>query len=223
MNFVSFTPGTSFDMKSNLGIGHERAILYCLLERAWGIRNRDSAISVLAGNMNIEGFKSLVRWVQQNQKIDSTLSEAFTQMAAEAIDLRERFNWLRGRLGAETWSDEVSHERNLWVGEMRTLLARSCLSAPTGLDHPGRVPEIQTSPGQRGAAQRVERVGRRLFRYAPARVLLLSATPYKMYTLSHEADTDDHYKDFVQTLRFLDPSRPSSRNSYGTGEGNSFA
>ena len=34
------------------------------------------------------------------------------------------------------------------------------------------------------------------------RTLLLSATPYKMYTLSHESD-DDHYRDFLQTVRFL--------------------
>ena len=34
------------------------------------------------------------------------------------------------------------------------------------------------------------------------RVLLLSATPYKMYTLNHETQ-DDHYKDFLNTLKFL--------------------
>src|SRR6185295_15151287 len=33
-------------------------------------------------------------------------------------------------------------------------------------------------------------------------VLLLSATPYKMYTLTQEAD-EDHYQDFLQTARFL--------------------
>ena len=33
--------------------------------------------------------------------------------------------------------------------------------------------------------------------------MLLSATPYKMYTLSHEAD-DDHYRDFLKTIDFLE-------------------
>ena len=36
---------------------------------------------------------------------------------------------------------------------------------------------------------------------ARARVVLLSATPYKPYTLAHEGE--NHYKDFVETLRFL--------------------
>ena len=34
------------------------------------------------------------------------------------------------------------------------------------------------------------------------RTLLLSATPYKMYTLSHETD-DDHHRDFLRTVEFL--------------------
>lgn len=46
-------------------------------------------------------------------------------------------------------------------------------------------------------------LARGLFDYEDARVLLLSATPYKMYTLPHEVATDDHYKDFVRTARFL--------------------
>ena len=34
-----------------------------------------------------------------------------------------------------------------------------------------------------------------------ARVLMLSATPYKMYTLSNE--DENHYSDFIETLGFL--------------------
>ena len=49
-------------------------------------------------------------------------------------------------------------------------------------------------------------LAQRLFEYEDShtkvRTLLLSATPYKMYTLSHESD-DDHYRDFLQTVRFL--------------------
>ena len=33
-------------------------------------------------------------------------------------------------------------------------------------------------------------------------MLLLSATPYRMLSLDHETD-DDHYADFMETLRFL--------------------
>jgi hypothetical protein len=46
-----------------------------------------------------------------------------------------------------------------------------------------------------------------LFSYSDAqsstKVVLLSATPYKMYTLSHEAAADNHYEDFLRTIQFL--------------------
>ncbi len=50
-------------------------------------------------------------------------------------------------------------------------------------------------------------LARQLFDYESAdghaRTLLLSATPYKMYTLAAESDHDDHYGDFVKTTEFL--------------------
>ena len=46
-------------------------------------------------------------------------------------------------------------------------------------------------------------LARGLFTFRQARVLLLSATPYKMYTLADECETDDHFRDFVQTIAFL--------------------
>jgi hypothetical protein len=54
----------------------------------------------------------------------------------------------------------------------------------------------------------MSRLAHRLFDYedpdaGPARVMLLSATPYKMYTMHHEAEAEDHYADFIRTLRFL--------------------
>ena len=47
-------------------------------------------------------------------------------------------------------------------------------------------------------------LARELFDYPDVRVLLLSATPYKMYTTADEAAGEDHYADFVRTLRFLE-------------------
>ena len=35
INFISFTPGTSFDLKSNLGVAQERVLLYWLLKDIW--------------------------------------------------------------------------------------------------------------------------------------------------------------------------------------------
>ncbi|MGH7488820.1 MAG: DEAD/DEAH box helicase, partial [bacterium] len=53
------------------------------------------------------------------------------------------------------------------------------------------------------------------------RVLLLSATPYKAYTLAQEEAEDNHYEDFLRTVEFLDPDVPrhqsfcTNLSSYG--------
>lgn len=51
-----------------------------------------------------------------------------------------------------------------------------------------------------------------MFNYSPdLRVLLLSATPYKMY--ASDEDEEDHYGDFLRTLKFLMPEAPARLQS----------
>ena len=94
--------------------------------------------------------------------------------------------------------------RRRFVAKLRKLLAHSCLDALEPdlvvLDEFQRFRELlnpRTTSGE---------LARRLFEYEDSntrvRTLLLSATPYKMYTLNHETD-DDHYRDFLRTVRFL--------------------
>ena len=52
------------------------------------------------------------------------------------------------------------------------------------------------------------RLAHELFNQPTARVLLLSATPYKPYTLAEESTTDDHQTDLLATLQFLANGRP---------------
>ena len=50
---------------------------------------------------------------------------------------------------------------------------------------------------------KARRLAKAIFDHPDAKVLLLSATPYKMYTLPDEPEGDDHYRDFTRTVRFL--------------------
>ncbi len=44
VNFVSFTPGTSFDLKRSGGIARERALLYWMLKDAWKLMQKLSHV-----------------------------------------------------------------------------------------------------------------------------------------------------------------------------------
>ncbi len=65
------------------------------------------------------------------------------------------------------------------------------------LDEFQRFKDLLT-PGTPGA-----QLAHAIFEQKTARVLMLSATPYKMYTLPDEPEGDDHYKDFRDTITFL--------------------
>jgi hypothetical protein len=94
----------------------------------------------------------------------------------------------------------LHEERYALIGQLRQTLARVCLDALEPnlviLDEIQRFRDLLD--GEEDAAE----LARALFNYQNVRILLLSATPYKMLSLDHEAE-DDHYPDFLRTLDFL--------------------
>jgi hypothetical protein len=215
LNFVSFTPGTSFDLKSSMGQGNERVVLYWLLRRAWGLRGI-APLNVLKGTMGAERFRHRVDEFDES-RLDEALAEAFVGNLAAHVqqamqqgqpDLRTRFDELCAVYSRadRNVSYESQRQRSALVGELRALLARTCLRAL----EPDLIilDEFQRFKHLLQGDDEASMLAQGLFSYSDehssARVLLLSATPYKMYTQSHEAD-DDHYQDFMKTLRFLTP------------------
>jgi hypothetical protein len=217
LNFVSFTPGTSFDLKSSLGNIQERALLYWLLQKAWTLKGK-SSLNVLQGNAEPVNFRRAVRQLRRNHDIDESLSDEFAQALDRHVEaarergepeIKARFDELCNRFGRirKHIPARDARDRLAMVGELRGLLAATCLIAL----QPDLIilDEFQRFKDLLDGTDRAGDLARGLFEYEAARVLLLSATPYKMYSLSHEAATDDHYKDFVRTVKFLysDPNQ----------------
>ena len=213
LNFVSFTPGTSFNLQSGLGTAEERALLYWLLNKAWKLQGA-APLNVLQGASGVESFRKLVSSFRWRHDIDSSLADQFAESLDDHVkkavecdkpDLRTRFTDLCGRF-ARTRKHiprADSEDRLRFVGELRNILAATCLKAL----EPDLIilDEFQRFKHLLDGTDKASDLARELFDYEDARVLLLSATPYKMYTLSHEAEIglDDHYKDFVRTFKFL--------------------
>ncbi len=225
LNFISFTPGTSFDLKSNLGIGEERALLYWLLKKAWGLRSK-GALNVFQGDKDTDSFRRLVDLFPYKEKIDKALAQSFVEKldrhiaAAQRdgqLDIRTRFNELCDRFAYSRKRKNRPREdrgsRNQFIGELRGLLAETCLAAL----QPDLIilDEFQRFKHLLDEDDPASTLARELFAYSDehsqARVILLSATPYKMYTLHEEAD-EDHYKDFLSTVKFLQKDAQQSSN-----------
>jgi hypothetical protein len=214
VNFISFTPGTTFDMKSRGGLSDERRVLYWLLQGA-GLDLHERGLARL-----LQG--SIVKWAtwhdllhrdsefmnKHRVRIEGKLGRRFRDQVRHDAKLVARLQAL-----CTTFAEDFDHaNRHHWdaryglIGELRTRLARVCVDALEPdlvvLDEFQRFKHLLDGDDEAAQLARVLWSYRGTGEDPPARTLLLSATPYKMVTLDHEGD-DDHYKDFVKTTRFL--------------------
>lgn len=201
-NFVSFTPGTSFDLKSRCGRKDERIVLLKMLEKAGLRQNPRGLHNLLQDSVQRKNWcKDVENW---NLHIDREIRRQFIVRIRKDEDLRsdlrrlsERFSDRR-RLRNIPW--ELRNARLDLVERLRRTLASVCIDALK----PNLVilDEFQRFRELLGGESEAARLARDLFNCQDVRVLLLSATPYKMLSLDHEEE-DDHYPDFLKTLEFL--------------------
>lgn len=216
LNFVSFTPGTSFELKSSGGIAEERALLFWMLRDAWGLDD-SRASRPFEGTSGRKGFQYWVERVGaefEAGQVHREVAEAFVESVRQKPELRRTYRQLlKAMPPRRRVPDELRRQCLPWISELRQTLAETCLHWLQPdliiLDEFQRFKELLK--GDSDNASHAAQLADHLFRYqeesgdpeTAARVLLLSATPYKMFTQSREAGHDDHYEDFHGTLNFL--------------------
>lgn len=214
LNFIALTPGTSFEQTGGGGRIEERVLLYCLLDRAWKLNGARAPIYVMQDYAKTATFERALAGFDE-KRINEQLADAFVaalnrQVASEKSagikDLRARFEELcRAFSRVDSKPDgDATKVRTRFIGELRRLLARVCLAALEPdliiLDEFQRFKHLLEEDTEAGE------LARDLFDSQAgqgARVLLLSATPYRALSLHHETE-DNHYEDFVSLLEFLE-------------------
>jgi hypothetical protein len=197
INFVSFTPGTTFDLKSGGGVMAERRVLYRMLRDDFDL-SRTGLLNLLQATAGKDRWRT---YAEQPIELDRDLERAFhrelrqdRELLTKLREATEDFHRYRD------FTSEESSRRYRMISKLRRTLARACVGALEPdlviLDEFQRFKQLLH--GDDEAAQ----LAQALFQHPGARVLLLSATPYKMLTLHHETD-EDHYEDFHRTLEFL--------------------
>lgn len=206
VNFISLTPGTTFDLRSATGVTQERALLCHLLRdlvaRPRGLHN---LLQVTAG---VDGWNRAVDSLTL-EGVDKRIIERFRRDVRADRDLFEELERVcelfpRRR---DAYPPEMTQPRNSLVSRLRAKLSHACVDALQPdliiMDEFQRFRDLLH--GDSDAAI----LARELLDYAggdghAARTLLLSATPYRMLTLTgDEPDEGDHYQDFLETVSFL--------------------
>ena len=203
VNLIALTPGTSFNSASAEGVIEERIILYRMLRHAWGASVGVRRNVFLGGLQSVDRFRDYERWIPERQ-IDAGIMQRFAGAVGDiGSNLQQEFLDLSDALARNRTGETLAHRRR-FVSGLRRLLANACLDAMEPdlviLDEFQRFRELLNPDTESGE------LAQRLFEYEDShtkvRTMLLSATPYKMYTVSHEVD-DDHYRDFLNTVEFL--------------------
>ena len=205
VNLVSFTPGTSFDMGWQTGKAEERAMLFLLLERMIDLsgHRRRAALNLLRGQVgHYDRFLAIVAQLERElgPDIDPVVERGFRK-AARSKSLVREFDGLVDELGRRQNVPNTMREQiRKLTGKMRAELAR--VSTETLEPDLVILDEFQRFRHLLDDTTDAGQLAHHLFNYPDARVLLLSATPYKPFTYAEEGD-DDHHRDFIRTLTFL--------------------
>lgn len=210
-NLVSFTPGTSFDLGHTGGQAIERAMIMLALQQilSLGGWDRRAAMRLLMGNVReFKTFEGEVNRLASDMEagFDPSILAKFTRNVGP--DGLENLRWLITRMGRrKRIPRDIKHLVWTTIGQLRTALAAASIHALEPdlviLDEFQRFRQLLNPSSAAG-----ELAGQ-LFAYEAAKVLLLSATPYRPFTLAAEQD-EDHAKDLFRTLDFLARGRPDA-------------
>lgn len=210
LNFVSFSPGTSFNVGESGGKAAERVLLY------WMLRSQISGVGskywlrFFRGGTGFGNFQRQVNWFDQST-IPVAMSKALVRelevlpgkngcgtLMEELVECVERF-----KRKDDDWQPDyaLSSWRYNLIGRMRHQLARAAVAAL----EPDLIilDEFQRFTTLLHGDDQGSELARALFDHGDAKLLLLSATPFKMYTLPDDAEGEDHYDSFLETVEFL--------------------
>lgn len=223
VNFISLTPGTSFNESQRLGNAEERAFLFLMLEKLLGERETRTdpkffsetdiarAIELLRGNAGKDGFYYQITRLDRKDvaSIPRAVVTNFRKKATERGLIR-RF---KAALRSDVPTDELRQEMPSLIGDLRLVLAEvglECLEPDVIIiDEFQRFQDLlYGAKNDAEASSAVEELAGQFLNYHGAKLLLLSATPYKAHTSARAEDSEDHAQEFTELLGFLSQDDP---------------
>lgn len=222
VNLIAFTPGTSLRLGYATGRVEERALLHWMLshivDRLWLMQQ--PVVEFFRDSVGYDRFANRLEWDWSRPSLEDHLIADFTRHITTdpgpfgGTLLGDLLNELDHWLTCEVPSEDMRRRRTRLIGELRMTMAHTAVRrlAPdlVILDEFQRFKDL--FPGARsggdGDYTDAQRLAQKIITHANAKSLVLSATPYKMFTLPDELDEEDHHQDFHDTIAFLaGPSR----------------
>lgn len=205
---IPLTPATSFSMTSGCGIQEERALMYAHLWRLPMFRkHKENLCQLLAYEARKNWLGNVKEYEKRVQRCDSNGSSYISEMSLELTRQFEANNELMESIAAACRNKgtlEKSQVR-VMINSLRRVFAQISLDKLEPdlviMDEFQRFRNlIAPSDDEQGM------LTKHFLKDTAIKVLLLSATPYKLYSTLEEMSLDedaDHYKEFLEVMEFL--------------------
>ncbi len=205
----SFTPGTSLSVGRGMGVRKERSLLLYLLLKAEVAKNSRVWREYFRGGCTRSDWEEVFMLSHLKRVFEGVEEKYATNFVARLNqmrlpDLEDKRDCLVTE-NFEKWvCSSAPKQKRLVIGKLRECLATVCLE----FIHPHLIimDEFQRFADIMKNFNDPTKLEHRMIRKEGAKFLILSATPYKMYT----PDEEDHYKGFYETLTFLFNSKLDS-------------
>lgn len=222
VNLVSFTPGTSFEMGWQTGSQEERQLLHILLNGMTASGSATEHASALFFQGQVRKLTDFETGIARMRGVlgdgpDTVILRKFSELIDDS-GLSEEYELACARLqGLDEIPSDMRPEIAGITSRLRGALAKASVESLEPdlviLDEFQRFRHL-IDPGSGSAATEL---AHHLFDYRDAKVLLLSATPYKPFTTVAGDSDDDHYQDFMTTLSFLSGGDAAALDRIRTG------
>lgn len=208
---IPLTPMTSFSIKNGGGTKEERALMCAILMRVPSLQNRINEVSDFLSK-NVNGWDEIVSKYSQKIQDFSDAGTGYPENVIGKITEYDKKNHVFDALNKHI--DEIKNREVQSESDNSVLMKLRRMFAEISVDmlQPDLVimDEFQRFKYLIDSdAQETETgvITKKFFGTNGLRVLLLSATPYKLYSTMEEIEEadkpDEYYKEFLQVMEFL--------------------
>ncbi len=227
IQLIPLTPDTSFRMTSGCGIVTERALMFVILKRLPELKNYLPELEILMTDRAYSAWHSWCKDYYSNrvEKCNNTSKREYLKYMKEKISKEMNKN----RENGNSYLSELKHElKNIKkgngydkkiIGKLRHMFAQISIERLKPdlviMDEFQRFKYLIDTTEE----SEVSMLSKKFFSTKGLRLLLLSATPYKMYSTMEEIDEsflDEHYNEFFKVIEFLCSNNESTLDDFQT-------
>lgn len=217
IQLIPLTPDTSFRMTSGPGACRERALMYAILRRVPELRHYKTQLEIAMRDCAVSAWSGWARDFYEREVSECNKKTGGKYLSYMVGRVREALT--REREDGSVCLEEVKElcrairrggnqrvPAASVIGKLRVIFAQISLEKLEPdlviMDEFQRFQFLLSA----GPESETGMMARRFFHSENVKMLLLSATPYKMYSTLEEIDEnqiDEHYSEFLSVMKFL--------------------